>query len=113
MRMGIVHIEFQCGVGASFTYMKLQSYGLCFDHANAALKLDMNNAHAHALAAAALLHSGFLRAAVPELTEALRLDPKEALAYGNAAELDYFEGRINEARAKAIYAIRLDADEPD
>ena len=105
--------DIQAQLGASFAYMKLQSYALCFDHANTALKLDMNNARAHALAGAALLHSGLLHAAVPELTEALRLDSKEALAYGNAAELDYFEGRINEARAKSIYAIRLDADEPD
>src|SRR5205085_8885901 len=30
-----------------------------------------------------------------------------------AAELDYFQGRINEARAKSIYAHRLDTDEPD
>ncbi|MEN3332837.1 MAG: hypothetical protein V7641_2202 [Blastocatellia bacterium] len=105
--------DIQAQLGASFAYMKMQSYGFCFDYASTALKLDMNNARAHALAGAALLHSGFLQAAVPELTEALRLDSKEALAYGNAAELDYFEGRINEARAKSIYAIRLDSDEPD
>jgi tetratricopeptide (TPR) repeat protein len=105
--------DIQAQLGAAFAHMKLQNYALCFEHTNAALKLDVNNARAHALAAAALLHSGFLHAAVPELTEALRLDSKDALAYGNAAELDYFEGRINEARAKALYAIRLDSDEPD
>src|SRR5436853_2454856 len=83
--------DIQAQLGASFAYMKLQSYALCFDHANTALKLDMNNARAHALAGAALLHSRLLHAAVPELTEALRLDSKEALAYGNVAGLDCFE----------------------
>lgn len=105
--------DLQAQIGAAFANMKMQNYALCFDHANAALKLDANNARAHALAGSALLHSGFLHAAVPELREALRLDPKEALAHGNAAELDYFEGRINESRAKALYAHRIDEDEPD
>ena len=105
--------DIQAQIGAAFAYMKLQNYARCFEYANAALKLDANSARAHALAGAALLHSGYLRAAVPELAEALRLDSKEALAYGSAAELDYFEGRITEARAKSLYAIRLDADEPD
>lgn len=105
--------DIQAQIGVAFTYMKLQSYGRCFDHATLALKLDMNNARAHALAGSALVHSGLLHAAVPEITEALRLDSKESLAYGTAAELDYFEGRVNEARLKALYAIRLDPDEPD
>src|SRR5689334_16158155 len=96
--------DIQALLGAAFAYMKLQSYGLCFDRATAALKLDLNNARAHALAGSALLHSGLLHAAVPEVAEALRLDSKEPLAYGTAAELDYFEGRVNEARAKALYA---------
>jgi predicted aspartyl protease/Tfp pilus assembly protein PilF len=105
--------DIQAHLGAAYGYMKLMSYGHCFDQASLALKLDANNARAHALAGTALLHSGFLQAAVPELTEALRLDAKEALAYGSASELDYFEGRVNEARAKALYAIRLDPNEPD
>jgi tetratricopeptide (TPR) repeat protein len=106
-------LDLQAQVGAAFAYMKLKNYAHSFEYANAALKLDANYAHAHALAGAALLHSGYLRAAVPELAEAIRLDSKEALAYGSAAELDYFEGRITEARAKSLYAIRLDGDEPD
>ncbi|HJQ23309.1 MAG TPA: aspartyl protease family protein [Blastocatellia bacterium] len=105
--------DVQAQMGAAFANMKLQNYARCFDHATAALKVNMNNARAHALAASALLHSGFLQAAVPELADALKLDPKDALAYGTAAELDYYEGRVNESRAKALYAHRLDADEPD
>ncbi len=105
--------DVQAQMGAAFAHMKLQNYARCFDHATAALKVNLNNARAHALAASALLHSGFLQAAVPELADALKLDPKEALAYGTAAELDYYEGRVNESRAKALYAHRLDADEPD
>jgi len=105
--------DLQAHLGAAFAYLKLQHYARCFDYATAALKLDMTNARAHALAGAALLHSGFLHAAVPELADAIRLDNREALAYGTAAELDYYEGRVNEARAKALYAHRLDADEPD
>ncbi|HKP11609.1 MAG TPA: aspartyl protease family protein [Blastocatellia bacterium] len=99
--------------GAAYASMKMQSYGQCYDYGSAALKIDANNARAHALVGTALLHSGFLREAVPELREALRLDPKEPLAYGSASEFDYFEGRISEARAKALLAIRLDPNEPD
>ena len=105
--------DLQAEIGAAFAYLKLQNYRLAFDHSTEALKLDSGNARAHALAGSALLHSGFIHAAVPELAEALRLDVKEPLAYGVAAEIDYFEGRINEARAKSIYAHRLDPDEPD
>ncbi len=86
---------------------------MSFGHATEALKLDINNARAHALAGIALLRSGFVRPAVLELQQSINLNPKEALAFGGAAEVDYFEGRAKESLAKAIYAHRLDPDEPD
>ncbi|HEX8090606.1 MAG TPA: aspartyl protease family protein [Blastocatellia bacterium] len=103
----------QAQVGISYSHFKDQNYLLSFEHATEALKLNEGNARAHALAGVALLRSGLIRAAVPELQRAINLDPKEALAFGGAAEVDYFEGRIKESRAKALYAHRLDPDEPD
>jgi predicted aspartyl protease/Tfp pilus assembly protein PilF len=103
----------QAHVGISLSYFKDQNYLLCFQHAAEALKLNEGNARAHAMAGLSLLRSGLIRAAVPELQRAMMLDPKEALAYGGAAEIDYFEGRIKESRIKALYAHRLDPDEPD
>ncbi|MEK6322766.1 MAG: aspartyl protease family protein [Acidobacteriota bacterium] len=100
-------------LGASLAYLKLQSYVLCFEQAGEALNIDANNARAHALSGLSLLRSGFIRAAVVELQQALNLDAKEALAYGGAAEIDYYEGRAKESRAKSYYAHQLDPQEAD
>jgi len=100
-------------LGASFAYLKMQNYPPCFQQAKEVLSIDANNARAHALAGVSLLRSGFIRAAVSELQQALDIDPKEALAYGGAAEIDYYEGRPKESRSKSYYAHNLDPDEPD
>jgi tetratricopeptide (TPR) repeat protein len=100
-------------LGASFAYLKMQNYAPSFQQAKEVLSVDANNARAHALAGVSLLRSGFVRAAVSELRQSLDIDPKEALAYGGAAEIDYYEGRPKEARSKAYYAHNLDPDEPD
>lgn len=100
-------------LGASFAYLKLQNYAPSFQQAKEVLSVDANNSRAHALAGVSLLRSGFVRAAVGELQQALDLNPKEALAYGGAAEIDYYEGRPKEARSKAYFAHNLDPDEPD
>jgi predicted aspartyl protease len=100
-------------LGASFAYLKMQNYPPCFQQAKEVLSIDANNAKAHALAGVSLLRSGFIRAAVGELQQALDLDPKEALAYGGAAEIDYYEGRPKDARSKSYYAHNLDPEEPD
>jgi predicted aspartyl protease/thioredoxin-like negative regulator of GroEL len=99
--------------GASLAYLKQLNYTECFNHATRALKIDPKDANAHALAGIALLRSGLLRTSVSELKQALDSNPKEALAIGGAAEIDYFEGRTRESRAKALYAHLLDPDEPD
>jgi predicted aspartyl protease/Tfp pilus assembly protein PilF len=100
-------------LGASFAYLKMQNYPPCFQQAKEVLSIDANNSRAHALAGVSLLRSGFIRAAVGELQQALDLDPKEALAYGGAAEIDYYEGRPKESRTKSYYAHNLDPEEPD
>lgn len=105
--------DLRARLGASFACLKMQNYLLSFEHAAEALKLDPNNARAHALSGNVLLRSGFVRAAVGELQLAINLDPKEALAYGGAAEIDYYESRAKDARAKAYYAHQLDPEEPD
>ncbi len=105
--------DLQARLGASFAYLKQQNYDLSFEQAAEALKLDINSARAHALAGIALLRSGFIRPAILELQQSINLNPKEALAFGGAAEVDYFEGRAKESLAKALYAHRLDPDEPD
>jgi tetratricopeptide (TPR) repeat protein len=100
-------------LGASFAYLKMQNYPPSFQQAKEVLAVDANNARAHALAGVSLLRSGFIRAAVGELQQSLDLDPKEALAYGGAAEIDYYEGRPKDARSKSYYAHNLDPEEPD
>ncbi|HKA17416.1 MAG TPA: aspartyl protease family protein [Blastocatellia bacterium] len=100
-------------LGASFAHLKMQNYAPCFQQAKEVLSTEAHNARAHALAGVSLLRSGFIRAAVGELQQALNLDPKEALAYGGAAEIDYYEGRPKESRSKSYYAHNLDPEEPD
>jgi len=100
-------------VGASQAYYKLQDYKLSFDEATAALKLDENNAKARALSGIALLRSGYLEHAVADLLQALRVNPKEALAWGGLAEIDYYTNRTKESRQKSLYAMELDSREPD
>jgi predicted aspartyl protease len=85
----------------------------CLEEAAEVLKLNKANARAHALAGTSLLRSGFVNAATVQLQQAMDLDPKDALAFGGAAEVDYYDGRLKEARTKALYAHNLDPDEPD
>src|SRR5215211_3035547 len=100
-------------LGAAYSYYKSLDYKSCYDYTQEALKLDPNNARAHALAGAALLRSGYIMAAILELNQAFKLNSKEALAYGAAAEIDYYEGRPEQAIGKALRAVSLDPDEPD
>ena len=86
---------------------------LCLEEAIEVLRLTKTNARAYSLAGTSLLRSGFVGAAAVQLQLALTLDPKDALAYGGAAEVDYYEGRLKESRIKALYAHNLDRDEPD
>jgi tetratricopeptide (TPR) repeat protein len=105
--------DVQARLGAAFAYSKLGDYLHCFDEAAEVLKLNASNARAHALAGTSLLRSGFVRLAVIQLEQAINLDPKEGLAWGGAAEVDYYEGRLKESRVKALYAHNLDPSEPD
>ncbi|HLG12921.1 MAG TPA: aspartyl protease family protein [Blastocatellia bacterium] len=105
--------DVEARIGASFAYAKASDYQKGLDHANEAARLDPNRARAHALAGLSLLRSGFVSAATQQLILAFKLDAKEPLAYGAAAEIDYYEGRSRESREKAIYAFSLDPDEPD
>lgn len=100
-------------LGASFAYLKMLNYPSCFQQAKEVIAIDAGIARAHALAGVSLLRSGFIRAAIGELQQSLNLDPKEALAYGGASEIDYYEGRPKDSRNKAYYAHTLDPDEPD
>lgn len=103
----------QARLGASFAHFKMTEYVACFEQAMEVLKTEPNNARAHALTGLSLLRSGLVAGAVSELERAINLDGKEALAYGAAAEIDYYEGRPKEARVKSYYAHHLDPDEPD
>src|SRR5215469_8760807 len=99
-------------IGAAYGYYKLQDYKLSFEQVTAALKLDENNARAHALGGIALLRSGYLDNAVAELMQAIRLNPKEALAWGGLAEIDYYTNHTKESRQKSLYALELDSRGP-
>jgi len=100
-------------LGASMAFFKIQNYELGFDQAYEALKLEPNNSRAHALVGITLLRSGFLPQAMAELSRAVTINPKEALAYGGFAEIDYYENRAKESRSKSFYAYTLDPEEPD
>ncbi|MEK6303851.1 MAG: aspartyl protease family protein [Acidobacteriota bacterium] len=103
----------QARLGASFAYLKMGDYLHCLEEAAEVLKLNKSNARAHALAGTSLLRSGFVAAGAFQLEQAIDLDPKDALAYGGSAEVDYYEGRLKESRIKSLYAHNLDPDEPD
>jgi predicted aspartyl protease len=105
--------DIRAHIGAALAYYKLQDYKLTFDQATEALKLDDKNARAHALSGIALLRSGYIDQAAGELLQALRLNSKEALAWGGLAEIDYYTNRTRESREKSLYAIELDSREPD
>ncbi|HWO01180.1 MAG TPA: aspartyl protease family protein [Blastocatellia bacterium] len=105
--------DVQARLGASLVYLKMADYLHCLEEAAEVLKLNKANARAHALAGTSLLRSGFVNAASFQLQQAMDLDPKDALGFGGAAEVDYYEGRLKESRAKSLYAHNLDPDEPD
>ncbi len=105
--------DVQAHLGTALTYAKKLNYKLSYEHAIEALRLDPTSARAHALTGLSLLRSGLIRDAVVELNDAFRLDPKDAMAWGAAAEIDYYEGRSKESREKSMRAFALDADEPD
>lgn len=103
----------QARLGASFAYLKIGDYLHCLEEAAEVLRVNNDNARAHALAGTALLRSGFVAAGAFQLQRAIELDPKNALAYGGAAEVDYYEGRLRDSRVKSLYAHNLDPSEPD
>jgi predicted aspartyl protease/Flp pilus assembly protein TadD len=103
----------QAHTGAALAHMKNRDYRLCFEEAGEALRSDPNSARAHALAGLALLRSGHIDHAAKEVNEAFRLNLKEPMAYWAAAEIDYYEGRPDNARVKSYRAHLLDQNEPD
>jgi predicted aspartyl protease/cytochrome c-type biogenesis protein CcmH/NrfG len=105
--------DVQARLGASFAYLKAQEYLLSLERAIGILKTDHNNARAHALAGVSLLRAGFVGGAADQFQQAININGKEALAYGGAAEIDYYEGRAKDSRGKALYAHVLDPEEPD
>jgi tetratricopeptide (TPR) repeat protein len=105
--------EVRARLGEALAHLKSFDYVECFDLANEAARLDPASARARALAGVALLRSGFVNRATEQLLLAFGLDNKEPLAFGAAAEIDYYEGRAREAREKALYAYNLDPREPD
>jgi predicted aspartyl protease len=105
--------DLKARLGASFAYLKYSDYARSLAAASEVLKTNPENARAHALAGVAFLRSGYLRHAASELQLSIRLDSREPLAYGGAAEIHYYEGRISESRRNSIYAHKLDPDEPD
>jgi tetratricopeptide (TPR) repeat protein len=105
--------DVQAHLNAAYAFLKNHDFQSGFDHASEVLKLNPNIARAYAIAGATLLRSGFVQEAVISLNQAFKLDVKEPLAFGTAAEVDYYEGRAKESIYKAIRAHELDPSEPD
>ncbi|HKV39495.1 MAG TPA: aspartyl protease family protein [Blastocatellia bacterium] len=100
-------------LGESLAHFRLKQYARCFDDTGQALKIDPDNARAHALRGYALLRSGYFPNSIAELAEALRINPKEALAWGALAEIDYYNNQTKECQRKANYAFSLDSSNAD
>jgi predicted aspartyl protease/Flp pilus assembly protein TadD len=100
-------------LGSALAHLKNRNYKLCYEEASEAIKLNPASARAHALAAMALLRSGYVALAGQKVIEAFRLSSKEPMAYWAAAEIDYYEGRPEDARYKSFQAHQLDKEEPD
>jgi tetratricopeptide (TPR) repeat protein len=105
--------DIQAHLSAAYAFYKNHDFQSGYDHANAALKLNPGSARAHAIAGATLLRSGYVQEAVYALNQAFKLDIKEPLAFGVAAEVDYYEGRAKESISKAFRAHALDPNEAD
>lgn len=103
----------QALLGLSLAWLKDQNFQECYDSANQALQIEPENARAHALVGIALLRSGYVYNSIQSLYRAFKNDSREPLAFGAAAEIDYYEGRSREARVKALQAYHLDPNEPD
>lgn len=97
----------------AYAFLKDQNYQSCYDEALELLRRHPTLARAHSLAGAALLRSGYIPNAIQMLNQAFKIDMKDALAYGAAAEIDYYEGRARDSIAKAFRAFHLDPMEPD
>jgi tetratricopeptide (TPR) repeat protein len=97
----------------SYCYYKGGDYQSAFKYAQEVVEADPKNARAFALSGAALLRSGLISPAIRALNLAFALNPKEPMAHGAAAEIDYYEGRSEQSIAKALRAATLDPDEAD
>jgi Flp pilus assembly protein TadD/predicted aspartyl protease len=106
-------VDVQAHLGLALSHSKQQNYQLSYIHTQEAIKIDRENSRAYALAGLSLLRSGYVRDAILQLNESFRLDSKEPLAWGAAAEIDYYEGRSKDSRDKALRAYTLDSEEPD
>jgi tetratricopeptide (TPR) repeat protein len=105
--------DIQARLQAAHAFLKDQDFQNCYDNAIELTRQNPAIARAYALAGAALLRSGYIVSSIYSLNQAVKLNPKDALAFGAAAEIDYYEGRAHEAINKAFRAHHLDPDEAD
>ncbi|MEW6731888.1 MAG: aspartyl protease family protein [Acidobacteriota bacterium] len=100
-------------LGLSLLLLKQRNLQSAYDEANKVLALEPRNARAHALAATALLRSGYFLRAIEHLRVALLVDGREDLALVSAAEIDLYESRVEQAFQRLRAAVREQPDEPD
>lgn len=105
--------DLQTRLQAAHASLKDQDYQACFDQAVELIRQNPDISRAHSLAGAAFLRSGYIANAILSLNQAFKLDPRDALAFGAAAEIDYYEGRAQDSINKAFRAHHLDPEEPD
>jgi tetratricopeptide (TPR) repeat protein/predicted aspartyl protease len=105
--------ETEAHLGLSLAYLKLRDYRASLEHARMAILKEPRSARGHALAGRSLLRSGDFAQAVAEITRALDLNSKDPIAVSASAEIDFYEGRLAQARAKASAAQSLGDDDPD
>src|SRR5262249_1201272 len=105
--------ETEAHLGLSLAYIKLRDYRASLEHARIAIVTEPGSARAHALAGRSLLRSGDFAQAVAEITRALDLNSKDPVAVSVSAEMDFYEGRLVQARARASAAQSLGDDDPE
>ena len=94
-------------------YLKQKRLNDAYEIAFPIAKADPTNGAAYAIVGAALLGAGDFKQSRPILETALKLDKREALAWGSLGLLEFYENNISESLTDLREAVYRDDSEPD
>jgi predicted aspartyl protease/Tfp pilus assembly protein PilF len=107
------HTDQSARLHLSYSLLKKGRLDEAYQQAAIVASHDPLSSRAHALLGTALLRSGVFNLSTQELTTAIALNEKEALALAGSAEIDLFENRARSAYEKLRRATGYDPGEPD